>query len=169
MTGVIVRCPNCGTERSALGECEACHEAQSRYFCTNHTPGLWLDSPACARCGSRFGQPTRAPAPPPRPATAPASPASRNRVPPSRRPPDDVFGRLESPPRTRPPSLAEILAAAVRARDAARARRDSASDSAAPRGSLGGCFIRAVLFLLLFVVMIVGGIFMFASSMFRVW
>ena len=56
MTGVTLRCPHCGTTQGVLGECEACREAEVRYFCTNHTPGLWLDAPSCSRCGARFGQ-----------------------------------------------------------------------------------------------------------------
>ena len=55
MSGVVIRCPNCGTTQSTLGECEACHEAGTRYFCTNHEPGRWLDGPACAVCGARYG------------------------------------------------------------------------------------------------------------------
>ena len=78
---VVLRCPTCGTTRSTPGECEACHESQVRYFCTNHTPGLWVDAPTCPECGSRFGEarPVPTPAPvlpvrtrPPTPARAPA-------------------------------------------------------------------------------------------------
>jgi hypothetical protein len=58
---VVQRCPNCGTTRATSGECEACHEAQVRYFCTNHTPGLWLDASTCPTCGARFGDPARGP------------------------------------------------------------------------------------------------------------
>lgn len=54
---VVQRCPNCGTTQATGGECGACHEARVRYFCANHTPGLWLDTPSCARCGARFGSP----------------------------------------------------------------------------------------------------------------
>ena len=43
MSGVVLRCPSCGTTRAAPGECDACHEAQVRYYCTNHTPGRWLE------------------------------------------------------------------------------------------------------------------------------
>ena len=42
MSGVVLRCPQCGTVQRDSGECEACHEADVRYFCTNHTPGQWL-------------------------------------------------------------------------------------------------------------------------------
>lgn len=59
MSGIVLRCPNCGTTKAAPGECEACHEAQVRYFCTNHTPGRWLDAGACPQCGARFGESTR--------------------------------------------------------------------------------------------------------------
>lgn len=74
MSGVVLRCPNCGTVQPAGGECEACREAAVRYFCTNHEPGLWLDSTACPRCGARFGDPVPArepPRPPERPAPRP--------------------------------------------------------------------------------------------------
>jgi hypothetical protein len=69
MSGVVLRCPNCGTTKAAPGECEACHEAQARYYCTNHAPGRWLDAPSCPECGARFGEPTRAPV-----RSAPAAP-----------------------------------------------------------------------------------------------
>ena len=55
MSDVLIRCPNCGTTQRALGECEACHEADVRYFCTNHEPGQWLDRNACPVCGARYG------------------------------------------------------------------------------------------------------------------
>jgi hypothetical protein len=69
MSGVILKCPNCGTAQVTPGECDACHEAEVRYFCTNHMPGIWLQSPACSRCGAQFGRsepahrPTASPVP----------------------------------------------------------------------------------------------------------
>jgi hypothetical protein len=77
MSGVVLRCPSCGTTRAAPGECEACHEAQVRYYCSNHTPGRWLDAPSCPQCGARFGEPARAPVrpAPAAPTRAPARPA----------------------------------------------------------------------------------------------
>ena len=69
MSGVVLRCPNCGTTKAAPGECEACHEGQVRYYCTTHTPGRWLDTPSCPQCGARFGEPAGAPVRP-----APAAP-----------------------------------------------------------------------------------------------
>ena len=46
MSVVVLRCPNCGTTQATPAECEACHEADVRWFCPNHTPGRWLDAPA---------------------------------------------------------------------------------------------------------------------------
>jgi hypothetical protein len=67
MTGVVLRCPNCGTVQAGTGECDACHEGEVRYFCTNHTPGRWLDARGCDLCGARFGEVA------PEPRTVPAS------------------------------------------------------------------------------------------------
>ena len=66
MSGVVLRCPNCGTIQPVEGECDACHDAAVQFFCTNHTPGLWLEGSACPQCGARFGDPVQqelAPAP----------------------------------------------------------------------------------------------------------
>lgn len=71
MTAVVLRCPHCGTTRGTPGECEACHEEDVRYYCSNHSPGRWLDGPACGQCGARFGEPARRP---PAPVPAPARP-----------------------------------------------------------------------------------------------
>lgn len=69
---VVLRCPNCGTTQATPGECDACHEAEVRYFCTNHTPGIWLDGPTCPQCAAR---PAPSPAPPrPRPPRVEAAP-----------------------------------------------------------------------------------------------
>lgn len=86
MSGVVIRCPNCGTVQSELGECEACHEATTRWFCPNHEPGRWLDGPSCPVCGARVGVPGASRPSPPRPRPAPSSPPSRH-PPPPRRPP----------------------------------------------------------------------------------
>lgn len=69
MSGVVLRCPNCGTVQPVEGQCDACHEAAVRFFCINHTPGLWLEGPACLQCGARFGDPV-----PSRAAPAPITP-----------------------------------------------------------------------------------------------
>ena len=95
MSGVVIRCPNCGTTQSALGECEACHEATTRYFCPNHEPGRWLDGPSCPECGARVGVPgvTRPPPSPSRPATPPPAHRAPRRTPPREeiRPPEDEW------------------------------------------------------------------------------
>jgi len=75
MSLVVLRCPNCGTTQAGPGECDACHEAQVRYFCTNHNPGQWLTAPKCPQCGAQFGvaeTARRAPPPPPRPRVQPS-------------------------------------------------------------------------------------------------
>ena len=93
MSGVVIRCPHCGTTQATLGECEACHEATTRYFCPNHEPGRWLDGPSCAECGAQVGVPGVTKAPPPRPRpTVPSPPPARRTAPPRRTPP-----RVEAP------------------------------------------------------------------------
>ena len=74
MSAVVLRCPTCGTTQSHPGECETCFEGVVRYFCDNHTPGLWLDAPACHECGARFGEAPPKPAKRP-PIGAPATPS----------------------------------------------------------------------------------------------
>ena len=78
MSVVVQRCPNCGTTQARPGECEACHDADVRWFCPNHAPGRWLDAPSCAACG----------------ATAERDPAARRPTPP---PPVPPHLRRESP------------------------------------------------------------------------
>jgi hypothetical protein len=192
MSGVVLRCPNCGTTRGTPGECEACHEAQVRYFCTNHTPGRWLDGPACTQCGAAFGEPAgpRAPAPAPaaptrlppsarRPARPPAT-IARPRPPhrssegpgagPTRGsgrsppPPDDVFGRRDDHP-AGPPSLEEILRDVLRGRPIPppEPRRERVRS----RGlGLGGCLLRLMLMVFAFFLALIGGLF---GPWFRIW
>ena len=85
MSDVLIRCPNCGTTQAALGECDACREAQVRYFCTNHDPGRWLDGPACPACGARYGM-ERGAGRPGLPGRS-GRPAAQPEPPPSWRPP----------------------------------------------------------------------------------
>lgn len=168
---VILRCPHCGTSRGTPGECDACHEAEVRYFCTNHTPGLWLERPACAQCGARFGE-AAAPAPA-APPPAPRGPTF-GRVPPPPPPSGDaVFGRHGESARRPPTSIEDVLAEVARARPATpppgpRPRPIEIDPRVAVRG-MGGCLVRAVVMLVVFVVMIFASMFMFAGSMFRIW
>lgn len=171
MSGVILRCPNCGTGRASPGECDACHEAEVRYFCTNHAPGVWLDGKSCTRCGAKFGQAAPA-APPPRPAPAARKVETASRgssAPPRRHRAEEVFGRREEPPPARAPSPEDMLAAAVRAREAARPPMEPGIDPRRAARGMGGCLVRAVVLLFVFILMIFSGMFMFAGSMFRVW
>lgn len=78
MSGVVLRCPNCGTTRALPGECDACHEAEVRFFCTNHKPGHWLESAQCPDCGARFGETAVSARPRPTP-VAPQAPRPSQR------------------------------------------------------------------------------------------
>ena len=80
MKGVLLRCPRCGTTQEQEGECNACHEAQAKYFCANHDLGRWLDAPQCSQCGARFGDPIVSPSSIRPFPEAPASPSRRERV-----------------------------------------------------------------------------------------
>ena len=93
-SGVVIRCPNCGTTQDSLGECETCHHDVVRYYCTNHTPGRWLDGPGCAECAAREEREAREgprTPPPPRPAPRPT---------PRRTP---ATGPIRTPPPAPPP------------------------------------------------------------------
>lgn len=172
MSSVVLRCPNCGTVQPTDGECEACREAEVRYFCTNHTPGRWLDSTACTQCGARFGDPAPAreapPAPRPRtdyrpPRTSDPRPDLRGSDP-EPGPWDEerrAGGSLEDPgvgydrDRGGRPDPARLLlaifSAAARARGS-RAERYDPGEYAPRRGSgcLGRLVMLAVLLFLLF-------------------
>ena len=87
MSEVVIRCPNCGTTGITLGECDACHDAERRYFCTNHKPGRWLDGPACAACGAHFGVDRAPPRQAARPIPEPPHPRPEPREPLGTRPP----------------------------------------------------------------------------------
>jgi hypothetical protein len=169
MTGVILRCPNCGTSTTAPGECEACHEAQVRYYCTNHKPGRWLDASACPQCGAKFGDPVRPPASPippvasTRPRTTVTSPAPMRADPPPS-PPRTVakpWGRRE---RERSPApeveagderasvrdirtarMLEILRAASRAGRTSRGATYTTPEAPPVGAALGGCLMRFVI------------------------
>ena len=82
MSGVVLRCRTCGTTQATPGECEACHEGDVQYFCPNHSPGRWLDEPACSACGARPGVPGRMERVPPRRSPAPPPDSRARRTPP---------------------------------------------------------------------------------------
>ncbi|MDB5868967.1 MAG: hypothetical protein JWP96_1299 [Polaromonas sp.] len=204
MSGVVLRCPNCGTTRAAPGECEACHEAQVRYYCTNHTPGRWLQARACPECGASFGAPARAPAAPqpapaaPRRTPPPASAAPPRPISPARPPPparprssaeapkaaDDTARRRERVPPAgddeidlrevpeerivRLPSWQEMLLAAARGRRRPPAAAPDFEAAPAGRGP-GGCFLRFVLLMVFLFFALVSGMFVFGSSLLRMF
>jgi rubredoxin len=191
MTGVLLRCPNCGTTKSSFGECEACHEAQVRYYCTNHTPGQWLESPKCTRCGAVFGRASPAPAPSstptPRPerSPTPAGPASTRPSPRTPRPDGSRMRRREGvdrhreapgprataePPEARRgggvllPGLEEILRAAARRRVPREPERE-----AVPMRRGMGCLTRLLLMALFFILSLVASVFVTAGSIFQMF
>jgi len=188
---VVRRCPSCGTTRATPGECEACHAAQVRYFCTNHTPGVWLDAPKCPTCGARFGEPARraSTAAPPVPVRARAVEPARPPVSPSAPPPP--YSRAAPAPRAAPAEAEpwssrerlapageeeleagasrmalwqQLLRAAIRARyTPAR----TASDRERPPVGRGaaGCLVRLVLLMMLLFLALVVGLFLFGRSL----
>lgn len=142
---VVLRCPTCGTTRPGPGDCEACHEAQVRYFCTNHTPGRWVDAPTCPQCGARFGEARRAPVPVPVPAewTRPRAPT---RAPAPTTPPPPPYLRVETPGIALGTSPMAILLNLLTG--AARAGRPAPVPERARPGlarGLFGCLIQLVL------------------------
>jgi predicted RNA-binding Zn-ribbon protein involved in translation (DUF1610 family) len=172
MGGVVLRCPNCGTVQPTDGECEACREAPVRYFCTNHDPGIWVDSLSCPQCGARFGdpEPVRGPTPPSPERPRPRPPMTVEPGPPISGTGDDFGpwgggGPAGRPgpgdPRPTSPDLgslvAAMLGAAARSRRGARERPPYEEFEEAPprprRG--GGCLGRLfMLALLLFALML---------------
>ena len=102
MSDVVLRCAHCGTTQSSPGECEACHEGQVRYFCTNHSPGQWLDGQVCSQCGAAYGRPAPRPASrPPIPTPAPERGSAPRRdtsgTPVPSRHPADPWGEKSAP------------------------------------------------------------------------
>ncbi len=160
MSGVVLRCPNCGTIQGSEGQCDACHEASVRYFCTNHTPGQWVEGSACPQCGARFGDPEPSPEVL-RPVERPIAPPRPTRTP-RYRPaePDPRLGpwdtEASAAPGTEPSGppapdpfriLLGAVAAAARARSMRAERRDY-DDLEPTRRRGGGCFGRVVMLLL---------------------
>jgi hypothetical protein len=189
---VVQRCPNCGTTRATPGECEACHEAQVRYFCTNHTPGVWLPSSQCPQCGARFGEPARrAPVPtaarapvvkraPPAdharartsspPAYAPSPPPSvshaewrgAERMPATTDPREDELGAGGSPAAM----WQKVLLAALRSRYLPSTTTPHPARPRLARGA-GGCVMRLLVIGLLLLLALVSAIFVFGQALLR--
>ena len=194
MSGVVLRCPNCGTTKAEPGECDACHEAQVRYYCTNHTPGRWLETTACTQCGARFGDRarppaapvppvrSRSPAAPPAPTSTPAPPRPRStpgrpergRSPWARRTrrPVEAEERLDGPEVVTDRAVAARLRELVEA--ASRVRRPpwgSPPVSEYPRMglSLGGCLARALVLAIFLFIAFAAMLVMIGGSLFEMF
>lgn len=157
---VVLRCPTCGTTQTHSGECDACSEGEVRYFCSNHSPGLWLDRPRCSACGAKFGD---APAVPAAPVgrDAPTRPRVQRPAPSASEPPDEIPWRPA--PETREaadadaaPSLEEVLVDMI---EEGRSRRAAAEASREPvvvaaRAPLvAGCLGRLLFLVLVLIVL----------------
>ena len=163
MSGVVLRCPNCGTTRPSAGECDACHEAAVRLFCTNHTPGLWLEGKQCATCGARWGDPPRpAPAPPPPAATRRPAVAARPAAPPSPPADDDVMD-IDRERDVLAARFREILDTAARAHHE-RAAPPPLATAPVVRG-VGGCLVRLLVFLAVLFFGLVSAAFLFGGAL----
>ena len=162
MSGIVLRCPNCGTTQGSQGQCDACHEAAVRYFCTNETPGLWLDAPACPRCSAQFGDPSPSRLEKSAPTTSiEVRPPVVRRPPPAPATPDLDPGPWESDYAADPRDASRasgsdpfrlLLGAMVAA---ARARSERAAspgyDEVAPVRRGGGCVGRIFMLILLLI------------------
>lgn len=170
MNGVALRCPKCGTTQNHTGECDACYDDQVRYFCSNHSPGLWLDEPVCKECGAKFGEAPRrrpvlpAPAAPPVPTRKPRQPElprpmpRRAEPPPTsrRRPPDPEVTPAE-------PSLEDLLGRIASGRRERTGYRDEEAPSGEPAPEVRlprlrpkGCLVKLVLVALLLLALFLG-------------
>ncbi len=177
MSGVVLRCPGCGTTQAQSGECDACFEGDVRYFCSNHSPGRWLAAPRCPECGANFGDPSTE-RPSPTAGGAPTVPARRTRRPgaPLSVPHDAApggAGARRAPPIVKDsgdaPSREDLLAdfAEARARDAWEDVPWREPAAAAGRTALpvAGCLVRLVLVVLLLIVIALVGLFLVMGSL----
>jgi hypothetical protein len=173
MTGVLLRCATCGTTQSHAGECDACSEGEVRYFCSNHSPGVWLDEAVCQACGAKFGDAPTTPEPTPR--TRPAVTARETRRPQSRPPKTRGAEPRRTGLRKPPPSLedpeappaalclADLLAgiAEERARDRVEeVRAEPTGEGPRTLFAVRGCLVRLVLFVLVLIALVLGGLFL---------
>lgn len=180
MSAVALRCPTCGTTQGHPGECEACFDGAVRYFCGNHTPGLWLDEPACHACGAKVGEAPKRPSAR-RTGAAPEGPARTMRGPRSRSPRapggEPASPRRRSPPPRAPepegapgaPSLADLLADIADERKRRRSEREDVPWPPAapgPRVSIpiAGCLVRIVLLVLFLIVLALAAVFVLLSA-----
>lgn len=180
MSSVALRCATCGTTQSHPGECEACFDGEVRYFCSNHSPGLWLDEPVCRRCSAKFGDAPRIESKPSSRST-PVLPATETRRAESRppksgggvaprharpsRPPVSGEG-LEDTPTT--PSLVELLVAMAgrtRARyKAEEVRAHPPEEHVSKSLPIVGCLVRLVLLIIAVIALVLGGLFVLLSG-----
>jgi hypothetical protein len=179
MSGVALRCPTCGTTQNHPGECDACSDADVRYFCSNHDPGVWIDGPVCPSCGAKFGDAPRR-EPELRPRSTPAVRASDSRRAESRPPGShDVRSRPARPSRSpvsgdrsddipAAPSLAELLAALAERTRAHDRAEEVWTHPPRERTRAGlpvvGCLLRLVLFIIFLIVLVFGGWFVLLTG-----
>ena len=181
MSSVALRCATCGTTQSHPGECEACFDGEVRYFCSNHSPGLWIDEPVCRRCGAKFGDAPRTEpelssrstpaAPAPETRRAESRPAkSRGGVAPRPARPgrSPVSGEgSEDIPTT--PSLSDLLAAMAERTRARHKAEEVWTHPPAERPSRGlpvmGCLVRLVLLIIVVIALVLGGLFVLLSGL----
>lgn len=147
---VVLRCPSCGTTRATRGECEACHEAQVRLFCTSHEPGLWLDGSTCPTCEARLREAVATPA------RVPVLRETRERPPAVD---EDVLERAAPPAAL----LGRLLQAALLARLSPAAPRVERERMPIGR-AVGGCLTRLLLLALFLIAAIAGGLYLFGRS-----
>lgn len=143
---VVQRCPSCGTTQDTPGECDACHEAQVRHFCTNHDPGLWLEGETCPTCDARRAEAAR-PAPRPAPRLAPRADNARARAP-------RLAPRAPWPEVFRGPGLARYTSA------------EASGGEAMPVGrALGGCLVRLVIITVVLAVALVAAVYFLGRAL----
>ena len=174
MSIVALRCATCGTTQSHPGECEACFDGEVRYFCSNHSPGLWIDEPVCRRCGAKFGDAPRT-EPELSSRSTPAVPAPETRRAESRPPKSRPARSSRSPlsgegsedvPTTS--SLADLLAAMAERTRGRHKTEDAWTHPPAERPSRGlpvmGCLVRLVLLIIVVIALVLGGLFVLFSG-----
>ncbi len=174
---VVLRCPSCGTTRAALGECEACSDAQVQYFCTNHSPGVWLTTQRCGSCGAVFGEAPRRPDA--APGASPVKRVSARPVPSSApalrtpssmpRPPSRSYGREPSGSELErelpaPATWHSVLGTLLRSRYLPPPVVRERSGPGLTRGA-GGCVLRLLLLALFLFLALVAGLFLFGRSL----